>query len=334
MSPPATAVPPSPAPIFELATAFMRSKHLFTASELGLFTCLGAGPRTLGQLADELRLPARTLRIVTDAVTALGLLVHEGGTYRNTEVAQTYLSGRGPVDMRPFMRFFDRLSYVRWMTLQESVRLGRGTSGPFNFNAEEQQIFSEGVAGATDSHALALAASYDFGSRRRILDLGGGTGNFLTAILGRFPDVQATLFELPGAAAVAREQLTRHPCGRQITVVGGDFFRDPLPAGHDTVLLAHVIHVLTAERNRELLRRARQAVARGAKLLIVDFWTNATHTEPLAAALMAGEFMVVGGDGDVYSVEEGRAFLEAGGWRFLEHRPLEGPVSLLVGEAS
>ena len=133
---------------------------------------------------------------------------------------------------------------------------------------------------------------------------------------------------------MARERLAHHARGGQIPVVAGDSFSDPLPSGHDTMLLAHVIHVLDPGRNRELLRLARQAVPAGAKLLIVDFWTNATHTEPLPAALMAGEFLVVGGDGDVYSVDEGRAFLKESGWRFLEHRPLEGPVSLVIGEAA
>lgn len=333
-APPSPPSPPSPLPILQLAMAFMRSKHLFTASELGVFARLGEGPRTLAQLADELRLPARTLRIVVDAVTALGLLEREGDAYRNGEVAQAYLSGRGPADMRAFMRFFDRLSYARWMTLQESVRLGRGVSGPFNFNSEEQEIFSRGVAGVTDGHALALAASYDFSGQRRILDLGGGTGNFLTAILERYSDVQCTLYELPGAAAVARQQLAQHPRSRQITVLGGDFFKDPPPAGHDTAILAHVVHVLTAERNVELLRLARRACVAGAKLLIVDFWTNATHTEPLEAALMAGEFLVMAADGDVYSVEQGREWMAQTGWRFLEHRPLQGPVSLVVAEAA
>ena len=71
----------------------------------------------------------------------------------------------------------------------------------------------------------------------------------------------------------------------------------------------------------------------GTRLLLVDLWTNATHTDPLFAALMAGEFLVVGGNGDVYSVDEGREWLARTGWQFLEHRPLAGAATLLLGEA-
>jgi SAM-dependent methyltransferase len=284
-------------------------------------------------IAARLGTPRRTTRIIADAVTALGLLERHGDEYRNSEVAHAYLTGRGPMDMRPFIRFWNRLSYKRWLTLEESVRKGQGIAGEFNFTAEEQKIFSEGVESFSAGHALALAAAYDFSRHRRVLDLGGGTGSFLKVLLQRYPELQCTLYELPTAAAVARQRLADHPLGRQINIVEGDFLKDPLPKGHDAVLLAHVVHVLVPERNLELLRRARESVAQGARLLIVDFWTNPTHTEPLVAALMAGEFLVVGSNGDVYSLDEGRAWLHQSGCRYVEQRPLDGPASLLVAEA-
>ncbi len=135
---------PDPGPIFETATGFMRAKHLFMAGELGVFEVLADGGKSLDQLARDLGLPRRTARIIVDAVTALGFLEREGDRYRNAEVAQTFLSGRGPQDMRPFIRFWNRLSYRRWLTLEDSVRLGRGVSGEFNFTPDEQRIFSEG----------------------------------------------------------------------------------------------------------------------------------------------------------------------------------------------
>jgi len=93
-----------------------------------------------------------------------------------------------------------------------------------------------------------------------------------------------------------------------------------------------VIHLYTPERNLALLRTLRQRVPTGARLLLVDFWTDPTHTQPLFAALMAGEFLLYGGN--VYSVDEAHQWLAASGWRPVEHRPLAGPVSLLVAETA
>ncbi len=81
-----------------------------------------------------------------------------------------------------------------------------------------------------------------------------------------------------------------------------------------------------------LLRSARQSVPDGAHLLLADFWTDPTHTDPPFAALMAAEFLMFTGEGDVYSEEEARRWLDETGWKALERKPLAGPQSLIVAE--
>lgn len=71
-----------------------------------------------------------------------------------------------------------------------------------------------------------------------------------------------------------------------------------------------------------------------ARLLLVDFWTDSTHTQPLFSALMAGAFLVDTGVGDVYSEDEGRQWLKQTGWQALERKALAGPVSVIVAEAA
>ena len=324
---------PDPQPILDTAAGFMRAKHLFVAAELGIFEALANGSKSLVELTRDLKLPPRTARIIVDAVTALGFLERNGDSYLNSDLAQAYLSGKGPQDMRPMIRFWNRLSYRRWLTLEDSVRLGRGVSGEFNFKPEEQQIFSDGVAAITAGQAAALPQAYDFNRHHRLLDLGGGTGSFLQAISQLYPHLQSTLFEFPAAASVAREKLRGTQFADRVTILEGNFLSDSLPAGHDAFLVANVVHVLSPEQNLSLLRRVREVAGPRSRFLLLDFWTNATHTDPLFAALMAGEFLVIAGNGDVYSVEEGRAWLEQAGWQFVEHRPLAGPASLVVAEA-
>jgi hypothetical protein len=87
------------------------------------------------------------------------------------------------------------------------------------------------------------------------------------------------------------------PVADRIKVVDGDFFKGPIPDGHDAVILANVIHLFESQPNIELLRRLRSQVQIGARLLIVDFWTDPTHTQPVLAALMAGEFLIQAGQG-------------------------------------
>ena len=107
-----------------------------------------------------------------------------------------------------------------------------------------------------------------------------------------------------------------------------------LPPGHDVFLLANLIHYWSPDENRALLRRVRSAAETGSSLLLADFWTDPTHTQPVQAALMAGEFAIHLRNGDVYSVEEIQSWLDETGWRFIRHAPLAGPQSLIVAEAA
>ena len=108
---------------------------------------------------------------------------------------------------------------------------------------------------------------------------------------------------------------------------------DALPSGYDVFLMANLVHYSSPETNLALLKRVRGAAEAGSRLLLADFWTDPSHTEPVHAALMAGEFAVHLREGDVYSVEEVRGWLPQAGWQFVEHAPLAGPQSLIVAEA-
>ncbi len=70
-----------------------------------------------------------------------------------------------------------------------------------------------------------------------------------------------------------------------------------------------------------------------AKVLLVDLWTEPTHSQPPAAALMSGQFLLMGGEGQTYSEQEADEWLRQTGWRKLERKPLPDPASLIVAEA-
>lgn len=329
----ARAAPLGPDRIFRLASGFMAAKHLFVAVEMGLFEHLAEGPRSLEQLAGDTGLPARSLRIVLDAVTALGFAEKRGSRYRNSVLAGRYLSGQGEEDLRPFLQFWNRVSYPRWEALEDAVRGDGEYETARETGDADQAIVSEGIQAITAGTARRLAQTYDFSRHHRVLDLGGGTGSFLTAALTKYPDLSGTLFELPPVAALAHDTVAGAGMDGRVEVVAGDFFEDPLPLGHDVMILANVMHNFGPERNLELLRRARTHAPEGGRLLLVDFWTDSTHTQPQFAALMAGEFLLHSGEGDVYSKQELRRWLQSTGWRAVQFRQLAGPASLMVAEA-
>ena len=318
-----------PDTIFQVGCGFMASKLLFVANEVGIFEQLADSPATLDELTQRIGMPGRTMRILTDAMVALGFVENHGGRYHNGAAALSFLSGRGNEDLRPLLRYLDRLNYSMWMKLEEAVRTGKPVFKDLKLTEEEQRIYSEGVESFTVEAANALAATYDFTSHHRVLDLGGGTGSFLSAVLRQASHLEAILFERPQVAAVARRRIPQTIANR-ISVVEGDFFTDPIPQDNDVIIIANVMHLLLPEHNLVLLRRLRQNVRDDATLLLVDFWTNSTHTEPMFAALMAGAFLLRTGEGDIYSEEEVRNWLQTSGWRQVDRRPLGNRASVIV----
>jgi SAM-dependent methyltransferase len=329
----ALAVEPNPAAIMQLASGFMAAKHLFAANELGLFEALADSPANLDALAARTGLTRRAARISADAMVALGLLEVQDGIYRNSKTAARFLAGPGPGDLRPFLRFWDKLSYPAWTRLAETL-----ASGPpremFELDDELQHIASAGIEAILAGPATTLPEAFDFGPHKRLLDIGGGTGSWSIAIAKRHQNIRASILELPTVTELATSRVADAGLGHRITVITGDAMLGELPAGHDVFLLANLIHYWSAEQNQELLQRVRRAAQPGSALLLADFWTNAAHTEPLQAALMAGEFAAHLRNGDVYSVEEVHEWLDRTGWRFADHRPLAGPQSLIVAEAA
>jgi len=320
--------------IFQLAQGFMASKHLFAASELGLFEALGEGPVDLAGLAARTGLTARTARISADAMVALGLLERQGDGYANTPVTAAFLSGATSADMRPLLKLWDRLSYPAWTDLAGALGRGRPARQVFDIDGELVPIMSAGIEAATAGACRAFPAVAGLPSASRVLDIGGGTGSWSMALAQADPALRGTVFELPEVAAVAEERLRTAGFASRISVVAGDLLTDDLPGGHNAFLLANVVHYFTPETNQSILRKIRAVAEPGARLLLADFWTDPTHTQPLPAALMAGEFAVQINDGDVYSLEEAAAWLAATGWTHTANAPLAGPISLVAAEAA
>lgn len=321
----------TPEAIVQTAAGYMAAKHLFAASELGVFEAVAGGAETSAELAARLGIDAEAARLLADALVATGLLRRDGDAYANTEVTETFLAGGPGPDLRPLLRFWDRLSYPLWQGFEGALR---GVPRPAHAPSEEEaEIFSLGVEAITGASAHALAASYPFDRHRRVLDVGGGTGSFLRAVLGEHPHLSGTLFELEETAAVARGSLAGSELEQRIEIEVGDMLADRLPVAHDAFLLANVVHLFSLEHTRLLFERIRAAAEPGARMLLVDFWTDPTHSDPPLAALMAGEFLLVSGEGRAYSVVEVEGLAAETGWRIASQQPLAGPQSLLVAEA-
>jgi ubiquinone/menaquinone biosynthesis C-methylase UbiE len=130
-------------------------------------------------------------------------------------------------------------------------------------------VFDEAMSTFTGMISGAVAAAYDFSSMRSVIDVGGGEGALLTGILRAYPNLRATVFDLPRLAEGARRQIAAAGLADRYQFVGGDFF-EAVPAGFDAYLLKHVIHDWDDPNAVRILGTCRRAMGPEAKLLIVE----------------------------------------------------------------
>lgn len=328
---PSSTVPTtSPASILQVAAGYMAAKHLFAANELGIFEALADTPADLTALAARTGLTTRAARISVDAMVALGFVERSADHYRNGDAVQTFLAGRSGPDLRPYLRLADEILYPTFESLAEALGSGPPREA-FELDEAKQQVLSAGIEAILAGPAAALGHVVDLSDRRRLLDIGGGTGSWTIAVARHNPHLSATIIDL--RTETASERATAAGLSDRIDVLASDVLSDDLPDGYDTFLLSNLVHYWSPETNIDLLHRIRRAAPAGALLMLADFWTDPTHTRPVEAALMAGNFAVNLKDGDVYSVEEVTAWLTTTGWRFDDHRHLNGPQSVVVAHA-
>ncbi|MGV9771238.1 methyltransferase [Streptosporangium sp. NPDC003464] len=323
--------PSGPARIVDVATGYMAAKQLFAASEAGLFAALAEGPATVAEISARTGLPERTARILSDAMAGLELLTRESGVYANSPSVTRYLSGSGDdVDLRPFLAFLDSISYGHWLGFGETAR----TAQPASLDLDEGRwgTFLTGVMTYNALHAKMLADGYDFSRHRRVLDFGGLSGSFLAEALRAVPGLRGTFFSGGDLVQHAQRTLADAGVGDRAEVVDGDPLAGDVPTGFDLVLLEHVAHRFDAEQNRLIARRARQAAAPGATLLLLDFFLDSDDSQRAIDALHAGEYLVIDGT-TVHPEDEVRGWLRDAGWEPVETRALPGSPRVIVAEA-
>jgi precorrin-6B methylase 2 len=146
---------------------------------------------------------------------------------------------------------------------------GRDLWGYFEDHPQDRSHFDGGMAELTRQMAPAIAAAYNFSRFSVLVDLGGGSGELLGAILKSHPTLRAIDFDFPGGLENAMQTLARHGVLDRCEIVAGNFF-ESVPADKDAYMMKNIVHGLSDDKAAHLLRLVRQAMRAGGKLLLVE----------------------------------------------------------------
>jgi acetylserotonin N-methyltransferase len=319
----------SPAPILDLIEAFRRSKAMFTAVRLGVFNALSQKTQSAEQLAVALNVNAAALTRLLDGCIALGLLQRENNDYANTPIAACYLAENSPDTLANYILYSDQSLYSLWAHLDDAVREGtnRWTQAFGNRDALFDHYFRDDAATAAflgGMHGFGQIASplivrtFDLSRFRHLVDLGGATGHFAVAACEAYPNLRATVLDLPRVERFAREHISGSHFADRIETLAGDFFAGDLTQG-DLYYLGRILHDWSEERIVKLLGRIFNALPSGGALLIGESLINDDRSGPIYT-LMQDLNMLVCTDGRERTSAEYRALLEGAGFASVDFR--------------
>lgn len=262
--------------LFETSAAMWRFSAIRALLSIGAFEALAAGPLTVDELASRCGADAASLNRVLRCVAATGLLRSAGPRrYELTEAARVAMEGwafagfRYTGDPAIWAALGEIPETLRRGTPPFAVRRG-GFYGYLATQPETSDAFDAFENGAFAPVADALARAIDFAELKTVVDVGGGGGGFIAAILAAHPRVRGILTDLDRALPGARDYLAASGVAARCDVVACDFFTDPLPAGAGGYLLAHVIHNWDDASALAILRAVRAAIPDHGRLLLVD----------------------------------------------------------------
>jgi len=253
------------------------AQTISAATELGIADLLASGVERPGDLARATGSHEPSLRRLLRALASLGLCEErEDGAFRPTALGGL-LEDRAPTSLRG-MALYGRYKRAVWERLAHSVRTGDSANpvvhGASVFehldrDAAAAELFDRAMTETTRVIAQAVVAAYDFSGCARVVDVGGGYGELLAAILRAAPAARGTLLERPRALDGARRSLERAGVASRCELIAGDFF-EAVPGGADCYLLKRVLHDWDDERAAAILRACRCAMPARARLLVVE----------------------------------------------------------------
>ena len=269
---------PPPATLLQMMTGYWVSQALHVAAKLGIADLLADGPVDCEDLAAATDTHAPSLQRVLRALASVGVFTEVSpGSFALTPLAEL-LRTETPGSMRALAIMYAEEQYRAWGELLHSVRTGEMAfdhqfgMGYFEYLAqhpEADRVFNEAMTGWTHQLVGAVVDTYDFSPFKTIVDVGGGYGALLAAILRSNPGTRGVLFEQPHVVASAEEQLVAAGVADRCTAVGGDFFA-AVPAGGDAYVLAQILHDWDDERCVAILGQCRRAMPDHGKLLVVE----------------------------------------------------------------
>jgi hypothetical protein len=312
------------------------SQAIFVAAKLRIADLVQDEPRSAADLAEAANVHPRALYRVLRALASVDIFTEQDdGRFGLTPMAG-FLRSEEPRSLRPFAIMMG--SEWVWQSWGEIMHSVAGETPAFDKlygaplfdywarHPEAARIDIEGLTSRSAAENAAIVSAYDFSKAATIVDVGGGQGSLLAAILAANPKSQGTLFDMPHVIATASIILEKAGVAGRCELVAGTFFQS-IPTGRDIYVIKKVIHDWDDKQATAILRTIRAAIPDGGRLLLMEP-VIAPGNEPSYAKLLDLLMLVYPG-GRERTEAEHRELLGGAGFSLQRAVPTASPITIL-----
>ncbi len=301
-----------------ISKAFWESAALMSAVELDLFTTIAAGSNSIETVAESLAIePVNAERLLT-ALTAMGLLTREGDEFSNAADVDRFLVSDKPTYAGPWM-LFGKPRWESWGQLTQHLKVRAGDQrrlGMYDetFTVERAREYHAATYSIGMGAARRFHRQVDLSQRRKIIDLGGGSGCYCIVAAQQYPDISAEVLDLPAVVEVTREYIAENGVANAVTASACDFTSDPLPRDADVAIMASNLPQYSREIIADVVARVHDALLPGGEFHLIGEMINADGIGPLAPALWGLSEALNHSTGLAHSTADCVRYFEAAGF--------------------
>lgn len=302
------------AEVFQLGY-YWETKILLTAVKLDVFSALDQRTKTAAEVAAKIGADAKALGLLMNALVALRLVRQEQDGYANSAVAREHLVKHSPQYIGHLLLLHDA-EWGNWGKLEEAVRTGQSPVRQHVFETDP----GLGANVLAVLHRIGRQSGPELAKRlalnqaRTMLDLGGGAGTNAIAFCQVYPQLTATIFDLPATLPLAERTVKEAGMEGRVNLMAGNFNRDDLGGPYDVILMSDVLHYQNFAANAGLVRKTFAHLKPAGRLVVKDRYLDASGTSPAWTTAFAVHIFVNTEQGACYRVADAMEWMRAAGF--------------------
>ena len=329
---------PAKVAVYEMSQQFWISRFIGTACELNLPDIIGEQSMPVRELAEKSGADSEALYRLMRALASEGVFEEVGERiFRNTARSKALMDG--PASMKYMI--MHQLNHDNWELVNElsySVKTGKSAMQKLHGTPafehikeddEKNKLYNKAMNNTSKMIADSLDSVYDFLKTETIVDVGGGTGMLVSAILQKHPGIKGVLLDKKHVVADAGPVLERFGVKDRVEIIAADFF-DKMPEG-EIYLLKNILHIFNDEDSIRLLRKIADVAKPGARILVIEMFLKAGN-KPSYGKIFDLQMLIGPMGARERTTDEYKALFEKAGIKFERRISMASPLSAFEGK--